>query len=167
MVRVMATRSKTATVTAPQLVVLRRILASPSGFIMRLPGGFWTTPETPLSGRVLAGNHFFKATDPPTWHASAQTIASCERAGLLGRAHAYEEAWRDNRRLTLIGEGVARTAAVPKLTPAMRRNLADFAQGRGHDFDVPDLETLGYVERHGEGWRITADGTAALARTRP
>jgi hypothetical protein len=156
MVRAMATARKTAHVTAPQLVVLRRILASQAGYIMRMPGGFWTTPETTLSSRAL-----------PSWYAATQTIASCERAGLLGRAHAYDEPWRDHRRLTLIGEGLARTAQIPALTPAMRRNLADFAQGRGHDFYAPDLDTLGYVEKHGDGYRITADGIAALARTRP
>ena len=49
----------------------------------------------------------------------------------------------------------------------MRRNLADFAHGRGHDFDAPDLETLGYVEKHGDGWRITAEVPPRSARTRP
>lgn len=153
--------------TAPQLIVLRRALASPSRMVVRMPGGFWVTPETPMSGRLLPPTRFDKGGETPSWYTSAQTVASCERAGLLERAHAYEEAWRDNRRLTAEGEMAARTAPVPKLTPALRRNLADFARGSGSAADVPDLETLGYVEPHDGGWRVTGEGAAALARTRP
>jgi len=156
------------TVTAPQLVALRRVLASPSGYIMRLAGGFWITPETPMSGHVFLPTRFDDGGSTPSWSTSAQTIASCERAGLLERTHAYSEAWRDNHRLTPAGEAIARSAPIPKLTPTMRRNLADFArEDQGFPIGATDLETLGYVEKHGNGWRVTAEGAAALARTRP
>ncbi len=148
--------SRATTVTAPQLIVLRRVLASPSGHILRVRGGFWTTPETPIAERGV-----------PEWSTVAQTIASCERGGLLERAGVYDEAWRDNRRLTPAGEAIARSAPVPKLTPAMLRDLVSFAKGGNYPAGAQDLATLGYVEQRDGEWCITADGAAALARSRP
>lgn len=143
-------------ITAPQLVVLRRVIESPSGYIMRMPGGFWVTPETPMTDRGI-----------PSWNATTQTIMSAERVGLLERTHVYDEAWRDNRRLTGTGEAAARSAPVPRLTPAMQRNLADFARGHGTSFYAPELETLGLLVKRPEGWLVTPAGAVALSRGRP
>jgi hypothetical protein len=62
------------------------------GTIVRVAGGFWTTPDTPRHDTVYG--------PVPEWYVSIQTVRAMELRGWVERTGAYEEEWRDTRRLT-------------------------------------------------------------------
>ena len=74
--------------SATQIEVLQR-MGEGSGAIIRLPGGFWATPETKV-----------RANGVPEWSGTIPTIRALERLHLLARAGEFPEEWRDTRRLT-------------------------------------------------------------------
>jgi hypothetical protein len=86
-----------------QLGVLQKLLTSPRHRIVRLPGGFWTTPDDPMGGRVLALGRFDNGGSTPSWHTGTQTVRAMERRGWLQRTNTYAEEWRDDRELTEAG----------------------------------------------------------------
>jgi len=72
------------------------------GELIRLPGGFWTAPHTPVC----------RASGAPEWFTTVQTVRALEKKGVLVRANVFKEEWRDTRRLVpwvgsygLVGEG--------------------------------------------------------------
>ena len=104
--------------SASQLVALEKMAAS-SGRIFRLPGGFWSVEGVSLNERKV-----------PSWYASTNTVMSMQRAGLVQRAMAFPEDWKDDRILTPEGEravaGVQqREAARPARTSPMTVEEAD------------------------------------------
>jgi hypothetical protein len=72
-----------------QIDVLRH-MRDGSGVIVRFPGGFWITPETPIK----------ETHNVPEWSVTIPTIRALERLHLLERNHEFPEEWRDPRRLT-------------------------------------------------------------------
>lgn len=58
--------------------------------LVRLPGGFWTTPGQ-------------DPTEVPDWWVSVQTVRAMERLGLVARVEQKEPEWRGPRQLTAAG----------------------------------------------------------------
>lgn len=75
---------------------LRHLAASPSGKLVRIPGGFWATPETPLMARSI-----------PKWNVTIQTVRAMESLGLLERREGAAPEWAADRFLTDAGRSEA------------------------------------------------------------
>jgi len=70
-----------------------------TGVLVRLRGGFWTTPDTEVvSMRMMQGRHSGNY-DVPWWSTSFATVRALERKGVLMRCQKHLEPWRDDRRL--------------------------------------------------------------------
>jgi len=85
-------RAKKADPTPEQVRVLD-YLQMHGGVLVRLPGGFWTTPDTPKQ-RVVDQQW-------PEWSTTIQTVRAMEKKGLLQRTNRFPEEWRDDRRTSL------------------------------------------------------------------
>jgi hypothetical protein len=91
-------RKTSAKVSVEQAEVLRRLGAG-SGRLIRIHGGFWSTPETPMKPD--------RKEKVPQWWTSVQTIRAMERKGWLARAGKLPEEWKDDRVLTDAGKALA------------------------------------------------------------
>jgi hypothetical protein len=87
-------RKAGAKVTVEQAEVLRR-LSTGAGRLIRIHGGFWTTPEMPMKPD--------RKEKVPQWWTSVQTVRAMERKGWLDRANRLPEEWKDDRVLTEAG----------------------------------------------------------------
>jgi len=76
-----------------QAEALKRMAAG-SGRLIRIRGGYWTTPETPTRPQLGPSGHMI-----PAWSVSVATVYAMEKAGLIERAGEFPEMWRDTRRL--------------------------------------------------------------------
>lgn len=94
-----------------QLTVLRHMALDPACRLIRLPGGFWTTPSTPIKGKST-GSRFYAPTDIPEWSTTVQTVRAMEKRGWVRRTNTHPEEWRDEREMTEAGR-----AQAPKETP--------------------------------------------------
>lgn len=83
--------------SVPQLDALRHMLSG--GNLIRLPGGFWTTRDTPI---VEQGIEKW-----PAWNTSVHTVNAMDKRGWIERAGIHAEAWKDERKLTEIGRKIA------------------------------------------------------------
>ncbi len=95
--------AKIARPSAEQATVLRKLVEDPLHRLKRLPGGFWVTPSTPMTGRVLAPSRFDAGGAVPAWYTGTQTMHAMERRGWIQRVRVHPEEWRDERELTDVG----------------------------------------------------------------
>ena len=90
-------RSKPST---EQIETLRRMRQDPTGRLVRLPGGFWSTPSTPRARND-------RGYDVPEWSTAVQTVRAMEARGWVARTNAHAEDWRDDREITDAGRLLA------------------------------------------------------------
>jgi hypothetical protein len=107
--------TRTIKLTVKQFEVVERLLAEPTRRLIRIPGGWWTTPSTPK------GRPGFSAwPDLPAWATTIQVVRALETRGLLARTHESREEWQDPRVLAhpdavLLHD--ARKVEIPSLAP--------------------------------------------------
>ena len=74
------------------------------GILIRFPGGFWTTADTPLQdGTSLrmpwgvgdTAAQAITSAGVPSWWVAISTVRALEKRGMLVRMHRYAEEWRD------------------------------------------------------------------------
>lgn len=95
------------TPSAEQLATLRRMSQDPAGRLIRLSGGFWTTPSTPIKGKST-GSRFYAPTDIPEWNTTVQTVRAMEKRGWVRRTNTHAEEWRDEREMTDEGRALVK-----------------------------------------------------------
>lgn len=88
--------------SAEQARVLSRLLTSPSGRLVRWPGGFWTLARSKIAQPATSW-----LTAVPEWYTGIGTVRAMEDRGWLRRDSKDVPAWSADRRLTDEGRRLA------------------------------------------------------------